>query len=137
MSRDARLVAEFLDGEEYVFRLAWGQWIRLQEERGVGPFVIFERLHGDAWLVEDIRDVIRFGLVGGGMDEISARKLVRTHVETQPPHLSLQLAQQIAAAGMLGAPDGEPLEKKVEAPSESIPSTTAASKSPNSMESVQ
>lgn len=137
MSRDARVVLEFLDGEEYVFRLAWGQWIRLQEERGVGPFVLFERLHGDTWLVEDIRDVIRQGLVGGGMDEIGARRLVRNHVESQPPFASLELAKAIVSAGMLGAKDEEPFEKKAQAPTESIPSTTAESGSPKFTESVQ
>ena len=137
MSRDATIVLEFLDGEEYVFRLAWGQWIRIQESRAAGPFVVFQRLHGDAWLVEDIRDVIRCGFVGGGMDEIRARKLVRDYVETAPPLASLELAKQIATAGMLGAPDGEVLEKKQEAPTESTTSTTAESGSPSSMESVQ
>jgi hypothetical protein len=139
VSRDAKVVLTFLDGEEYLFRLAWGQLIRLQESRKLGPFVIFDRLHGDDWMVEDIRDVIRFGFVGGGMAEVDALKLVRQFVEAEPPfRRSLQLARKIMEAGVIGPEDIEDLEKKSpETASESTTSTTAESASPNSTGSLQ
>lgn len=115
MSRDASVILTFLDGEEYPFRLAWGQLIKLQESRNCGPFVIFERLHGSDWMVEDIRDVIRFGLVGGGMTEVGARKLVKEYVEQQPPMDALPIARAVIAAAILGPPDEEELPKKTEA----------------------
>lgn len=146
MSRDGSILLTFTDGEEYVFRLAWGALIKLQESRKCGPFVVFERLHNGDWMVEDIRDVIRFGLVGGGMDEVKARKLVREYVEDRPPLRTdldnpetsvLAIAVKVIDAGLLGPPDEEPLEKKVEmAANGSTISTTVGSASPSSLASA-
>jgi tail tube GTA-gp10-like protein len=130
MSRDASVILTFLDGEEYVFRLAWGQLIKLQEARNCGPFLVLERLHGEDWRMEDIRDVIRFGLVGGGMDEIKARKLVKEYVEQRPPLDALPLAKAVIIAGVAGPPDEEPIEKKAQAATEPTISPMAGSGSP-------
>ena len=130
MSRDGSTIQTFMDGEEYTFRLAWGQLIKLQEARGCGPFVLLDRLHMNTWFAEDISEVIRWGLVGGGMNEIKAKKLVREYVENQAPLHSLELAKSIIDAGVLGPPDAEELEKKVLAPQSSLNlSTTDASHS--------
>lgn len=136
MSRDGSIELTFLDGEDYSFRLAWGQLIKLQEERKCGPFVILERLHGSDWMIEDIFAVIRLGFVGGGMDEIRARKLAKEYVERRPVIKSLPIAQAIIAAAILGPPDEEQLEKKAEAATGSTISTTDASASAPSTEPV-
>lgn len=147
MSRDGAIELTFLDGEDYVFRLAWGQLIKLQEVRLCGAFLVFERLHGSEWMVEDIREVIRLGLVGGGLDPIKATKLVKEYVEQRPPidrHKRaglnpgdppvdpLGFAIAIIAAGITGPPDEEPLEKKAAAPIGSTTSTMDASASAHS-----
>ena len=102
----------------------------MQEARNVGPFVTLERLHGTEWMVEDIRDVIRQGFVGGGMDEIKARKLVKEYVETRPPHDSLVLARAIIAAAVIGPAEEEPPPKKAEAVTVSTTSQADGSGSP-------
>lgn len=129
MSRDGSIELTFHDGEEYVFRLAWGQFIRLQEERKCGPFNVAERLHGPDWLVDDIGAVIRLGFIGGGLDPIKAKKMVREYVENDAPTRSLALARDIIAAAVI-PPEEEPLEKKAKAASGWTISRTGASESP-------
>jgi hypothetical protein len=104
MSRDATIEKPFGDGE-YVFRLGWGEILKLQEARDTGPYVVLDRLLTGRWLFEDIADVIRIGLIGGGLDPIKARKMVREYVEARPPIENLGLAQSILGAAMVGAPD--------------------------------
>lgn len=139
MSRDGSITLTFLDGEEYPFRLAWGQLIKLQEARNCGPFQVLVRLHGEDWKVEDIGEVIRWGLVGGGMNEIKAKKMVREYVEQRTPLSQdgeaspLSIAQAVINAALISAPEEDAPEKK--APADQSASTTSpmdASGSPNS-----
>jgi tail tube GTA-gp10-like protein len=110
VSRDGSIELTFHDGGQYVFRLAWGELIRLQEERKCGPLPVLERLHSANWMVEDISEVTRLGLIGGGLDPIEARMMVRQYVENDAPMKSLPLACEIIRAGMI-PPEDEELEK--------------------------
>jgi len=136
MSRDASIRLEWADGE-YVFRLAWGQLAKLQEECDAGPYAILNRLSNGAWRIEDIANVIRWGLIGGGLDAPKALKLTRTYVEDRPPAENLMVAQAILAAGCLGAPE-EDVGKKAEAANQESPSfPTESSGLPPSTATVQ
>ena len=138
-NRDASTIQMFPNGEEYPFRLAWGQLIKLEEERNCGCYKIWVRLCDESWTIKDISEVIFLGLVGGGMGDIKARKLVREYVEGRPPIESLELAQKVIEAGLIGAPE-EPLETKKEeaaAGNGSTISPTAASASAPSTAQVQ
>lgn len=135
MSRDATIRLEWADGE-YVFRLAWGQLAKLQEECDAGPYTILTRLYNGAWRIEDISNVIRWGLIGGGLDAPKALKLTRTYVEGRPPTESLMFAQAILAAGCMGAPE-EDVAKKAEAADQSQTSPTGSSDLPPSTETEQ
>lgn len=137
MSRDASILLPFLDGEDYNFRLAWGQLIKLQESRNAGPFLIYLRLHGSDWFAEDVREIIRLGLIGGGMSEVEAKKLVVEYVEGRPLIQNLPIAQQIIKTALLGPVDKEDIEKKVAAANGSMTSTMAESVSPPSTALVQ
>ena len=102
--RDARVSFDWADGT-YSFRLAWGQLAELQEKCDAGPYVVLQRLHGGAWRVEDISNIIRLGLIGGGLEPSPALKLTRAYVETRPPMENLIPAQVILSAALMGAPD--------------------------------
>lgn len=104
MSRDASIEREFGD-DTYTFRMGWGEILKLQEARDTGPYVVLDRLLTGRWLFEDIAEVIRIGLIGGGLDPIKARKMVREYVEARPPIENLDLAQRILGAAMVGVPD--------------------------------
>jgi hypothetical protein len=114
MSRTARITAEF-GGEERDFRLAWGELMDLQEKRDAGPAVVLARLSLGQWMLQDVTETIRLGLIGAGMDSAQAARLVRQHVEQKPWDLGgdrglVILAVKILAAATHGAPD-EPAGK--------------------------
>lgn len=104
MSRDARIELDWADGT-YTFRLGWAQIIELQEKCSAGPYVVLQRLSNGQWLAEDISNVIRLGLIGGGMTPADALKKTRTYVEERVPIENVLYAQAILAAGLQGAPD--------------------------------
>lgn len=114
MSRDASVALDWADGT-YQFRLAWAQIGELQEKCNAGPFEILRRLSAGTWRVEDISNVLRLGLIGGGMEPIKALKLVRSYVEDRPPMENLLHAQAVISAGLMGAPDEDVVKKNSEA----------------------
>jgi len=105
---------DWADGT-YHFRLAWGELAKLQEACDAGPFVILDRLHSKACKIEDISNVLRLGLIGGGMAPVEALKKARAYVEARPPAENLLYAIAVLSAGCYGAPE-EQIEKKSEAP---------------------
>ncbi|WP_273785603.1 gene transfer agent family protein [Brucella intermedia] len=111
MSRDASITLDFADGT-YKFRLAWGQLAELQENCDAGPYVILERLQNRSWRLNDIRENIRLGLIGGGMDPASALKLVKRYVEDRPLLENVKLAQAVLTVALIGAPEEEVGEPK-------------------------
>lgn len=113
-NRDASVTFDWGDGT-YTFRLAWGEISKLQEACDAGPFTILDRLNNGSCKVEEIRNVILWGLVGGGKTPVEATKLVRLFVEDRPPAESRLTAYAILSAGCYGAPEEE-IEKKSEAP---------------------
>ncbi|MCV9910022.1 gene transfer agent family protein [Brucella sp. HL-2] len=104
MSRDASLTTDF-GNDSYTFALRWGQLASLQEACDAGPYVILDRLVGGTWKMNDIRETIRYGLIGGGLAPAAALTLVREYVEARPPMENVLLARAILTAGLMGAPE--------------------------------
>lgn len=107
MSRDASITLTWGDGD-FKFRLGWAELEELQEKTDAGPYVVLQRLHNGTWKVQDISNVIRMGLIGGGMPPDQAIKKIRFYVEQRPPMESIHHAIAVLSAALLGAPD-EPL----------------------------
>lgn len=110
MSRDASVELDFADGT-YTFRLAWGELIKLQEARDCGPWVVLDRLVSGRWYVEDISEVIRLGLIGGGKRPDQALKLVRDYVQDRHPVETLVIAQRVLGVSLVGVEDESALKK--------------------------
>jgi len=104
MSRDARIDLDWADGT-YSFRLPWAQLAALQEACDAGPYVVLQRLTSGTWRVEDISNVIRLGLIGGGMPVGEALKKVRFYVEDRPPLENVPIAQSVLMVALVGAPE--------------------------------
>ncbi|UGX87123.1 gene transfer agent family protein [Phyllobacterium meliloti] len=101
---------------------------KIQEACDAGPYVVLHRLSTQSWLLNDIKEVIRWGLIGGGMTPLSALNLVRDYVEGRPPVESVMHAQAILSAGLMGAPEEE-LGKDQAASREANHSTTSPTES--------
>jgi hypothetical protein len=101
-------------------------------DTGVGAIMV--RLASHQFKVADVRDTIRLGLVGGGLDETAAEALLRRHVDGRPLAQHMGLAMQIVEAFVNGLPnelkknseaDGAGEDKPAAAP-ETSPSSIAS-----------
>jgi hypothetical protein len=113
MSRDGSCELPF-NGQKTFFRLAWRELMKIQEACDAGPYVVLDRLVSGRWRLEDISEVIKWGLIGGGMPQSEALKLVEVEVEGRRPLENLVIAQTVLGAGVVGAPE-EDVGKKSEA----------------------
>ena len=106
MSADASVTLAWGDGE-HKFRLAIGQLRELQEKCSAGPIEVLDRLANRRWRVDDVRETVRLGLIGGGLDPIKALSLVRHYIDERPLMESIAPAQAILMAALIGAEGDE------------------------------
>lgn len=74
-------------GGEHAFAFKIEHLRALQDRTDCGPEWLMRRLLTPEWRVDDVCNVIRLGLEGGGMPADDARKLVRVHLEDKPENL--------------------------------------------------
>lgn len=140
MSRDASVEFEWGDGV-YKFRLRLGEIRELQEKCDAGPLVLLRRCIAGDWKIDDIREPIRLGLIGGGCDPIKALNLLKRYFDDRALMENVEPALKILQAAVLGVPDEQP--GKSEAAEASADDDRRASfqmessLSPPSMETVQ
>lgn len=104
-------------GEDQFCLSAVGNILDLEERCGAGLAVIFQRLGDGSWKLNDIRETIRLGLIGGGMKPEDAMLRVKRSVDANPLAASVLVAYQVINAVIVGVPDdpvgkGEPAEAK-------------------------
>ncbi|WP_457812349.1 gene transfer agent family protein [Sinorhizobium meliloti] len=134
MSRDGSCTVPF-NGQKTFFKLAWRELMKIQEACDAGPYVVLDRLVSGRWKLQDISEVIKWGLIGGGMPQGETLKLVEKEVEGRPPLENLAIAQQVLAAGVVGAPEEE-VGKKSAAAKQKTRSRTGKSALPPSSETA-
>ncbi|MBC7154491.1 MAG: gene transfer agent family protein [Rhodobacteraceae bacterium] len=116
---------------EHDFALNIGELRALQKNCDSGPELIMTRLSAGSWLVDDIFEVLRLGLIGAGMDAKDAGPMVRRAFD-QSPALSLKLpAYQVLAAALTGE-EGDPVGER-----EGVTPQAQAGNSPGSTERGQ
>lgn len=105
-------------GGEHDFALRIGELRALQDARDAGPEEILNRLRIGTWRVDDVVQVIRWGLVGGGSKTpAEAAQLVTPLVDMHPlAHFKI-VAQAVLFHAMTGPEDDAPGEAEgVETP---------------------
>lgn len=105
MSRSAKVRAFFGDADQD-FALLIGQCVELQELTGCGLGVSLGRI--EQFWVNDVKQVLRLGLIGGGMAKEQAYRLVERHVVSGELGVCADVAFKVVAAAIAGVPD-EPL----------------------------
>lgn len=118
----------------YTFRLAIGHWREIRDKTGAGPYELYERVVRRKWFVDDLREVIRLGLIGGGQTPTDALKLVQAYVDERPLLEAVPVALAIMAAALV-APEGDAPKKAKRRGGETA--ATAPSASPISTEQLQ
>lgn len=129
MNRSAICPADFA-GEERTFRLSIGPLRALQEKTDCGPMELLQRFAAGTWRVDDLRETILQGLVGGGMPSPEASRLIRFNFDDLPLQPFVILAQGIVMAALVGAEDedlGEPEGEELKSPSPEAKSGSARS----------
>jgi len=130
MTLSIDVIQDFGDGT-YLFRLPCKELDELQTITGVGPAELYRRLHVHTWVRRDIRETIRLGLIGHGMDPVKAMRLVKFYVDDRPllPHrdLAMKLLEAVLE-GVAAATAGktEAAETKNETPAMAPESSTSS-----------
>lgn len=132
MSAFGDISFDWADGT-YKFRLGLGEIRQLQEKTGLGPLALFHRIQTDQWLVDDLRETLRLGLIGGGMRDLKALALVRDNFDNRPKIDAKEPALRILGAFLIGVPD-DPVGKTQAA--EETAGATGSSPSPPSTASA-
>jgi hypothetical protein len=128
------------------FRLGIAEWRKVQETCDAGPGEIAARLSAwaavrqanpqasflqvlagggvGAWRVDDVREVLYRGLIGGGLEPTSAGRLLRDLHDERPLMENIDLALAVVLASLVGAEEEPPGENEREAAS--APTTSRA-----------
>lgn len=109
MSRAAEITLAF-GGEERLFRLPLGRLRALQEKTDCGPLELLQRYAMSTWRVDDVREAILQGLMGGGLPSHQATSIVMANFDDMPIMGHVAIAQAIVAAAVVGVGDEEPGE---------------------------
>lgn len=96
------------------FALHIGELRELQKKCDAGPQRILQRLASVDWLVDDIRETIRLGLIGGGKTPSEAHALTVRYFDERTPLESRRPAMVILSAGVAGVPDDVVGKEKAE-----------------------
>ncbi|QPC43488.1 gene transfer agent family protein [Kaustia mangrovi] len=127
MSRDASVTFTWA-GDERTFRLAIKEALALEDRRDCGLAEIAGRLSSARWRIDDIREPLRLGLIGAGLDAAKARKLVEDNVVPGRLAEHVLAARAVLMASLVGDPN-EPVGKE-EAAEETGESPPPASTEP-------
>jgi len=118
-------------GEERTFALRIRELRALQGVCDAGPGELLQRFVAQRYRVDDVRETIRQGLIGGGDTDAIATKLMRDHFDDRPLAQFVILAQAIVAAALLGVED-DPVGEQAAGAGETNPSPAESSGSPSS-----
>lgn len=100
-------------GGEHAFALDLGQLRAVQTACNAGPQRVLMRLMSGDWLVDDPLVICRHGLMGAGMPEDEAQRLVMNAVATGGCQQLVVTAALVLGAALTGD-DGDPLEEDPE-----------------------
>lgn len=98
------------DGE-YDFLLRLGEVRELEQKTGVGPFRLYERIRAHDWRIDDLREVLRLGLIGAGMDNALALKLVQNNFDARSKLQHEEPCIAILVAFLVGEQEQDPVGK--------------------------
>lgn len=141
MSRDGSVTFPWGDGKERRFRLPFAQLHDLEETRNCSALDILARLRSSRPRVMDVRDIIRLGLIGGGVSATETARLVQIYVGEEvapyavtpaPSKSNAEAALFILAAGLFGVTsEADEIAGKAPAePSETAPVESASAPPP-------
>lgn len=94
-------------GGEHPFRLALAQLEGLQQKTDCGPEWLAMRLRAGQWTASEAFEILRWGLIGGGMKDADAKKAVTDAFDRHPIGAFKVPALTVILAALYGPPDDE------------------------------
>ncbi len=94
-------------GDERVFRLGIGELLALEDACDVAVFEIYMRICGQRWGVRDVRETLRLGLIGGGMEAKRAKRLVDENAGSGKLGEASRLAVVVLGKALIGDEPGK------------------------------
>ena len=110
MPSTAAIALRFGDGQ-HLFDLAIGPMRIVQTKCDAGPMELLRRLQNGDWRIDDVREPILQGLIGGGLAPTQASVEVERWVDARPWAETIPVAFAAISAAVMGLPDedvGEP-----------------------------
>ena len=92
-------------GGEHPFRLALAQLEGLQQKTDCGPEWLAMKLRSGQWTATEVFEVLRWGLIGGGMGDAAAKKAVADAFDRHPVGAFKVPALTVMMAALYGQPD--------------------------------
>lgn len=114
MSANGTRTIIWSNGEDQFCLAKIGLLLDLEAKCSAPIGVIFNRLGSGNFSVNDIRETIRLGLMGGGRTPVEAMEIVKIHVDGNPLASSVLTAYAILEAVMVGVPDDPVGKEKAE-----------------------
>lgn len=101
MSRHGAIELDWADGT-FTFRLGLSEIEELERKRDLGIFTIVSRLSPQVrdCRLSDISEVLRLGLIGGGLSPVEALAKVRRYVDERPIDENRDVAYAIGLAAL-------------------------------------
>lgn len=125
MSANGSITLVWAGGEDVFCLSKVGLILDLEDKCRAGIGVISARLENGAYSLNDVRETIRLGLIGGGATPERAMTAVKSHVDENPLSHSVLVALAVVRAVLFGFPADDPVGKeKPEAESTGDSSTT-------------
>lgn len=100
---NAEIVAS--PGGEHPFRLALAQLEGLQQKTDCGPEWLVMKLKSGQWLATEAFEILRWGLIGGGMAPAAAKGVVSDAFDRHPVGAFKIAALTVIVHALYGPPD--------------------------------
>lgn len=99
-------------GGEHRFRLGIGELRAIEQASDAGVSVVFMRLIGQQWKIDDVIGPIRLGLMGAGMTEGEAKATLNRVTATESPYGLAVTSAEILRRFIMWDPEDAPGEPK-------------------------
>jgi hypothetical protein len=132
MSAHGTITRVWSNGEDTFCIATVGSILDLEQKCNAGLGEIVQRVVNGMWRLNDVREAIRIGLIGGGMTPLAAQGVIERHVDARPLSESVLLAQDILAAAIVAPPGEQPGKTPADRDPQGRPSSTPKAGSPGS-----
>lgn len=122
-------VVVFFGDDDHTFRLGLGELAEIEERFDCSILVLATKLSTGTAKSTEIFEIIRVGLVGGGMNPVSASRLVQRYGDARPLEESRLVALSVAMAALLRVYTQEAVDPPAGEPSESPNASTSEASS--------